>query len=278
MRRAAARTRPLSTTRASSSGASTGKLKRGPESRPGSSQPANANVAARTAAGAATMTSTRPARRRRRLMVPPPPRERRTNRPHGDEQRRARLTVREARGAMICFMGSGKDPKPSVAPARAGGSHPIPRLWEDDAEPTSGTAPTSDLARKTSGFTCKPRASSARRAVLLAMAGSAAGRVVLLESRKVTIGRSRQADFTLQDEGVSRMHCVDRQPGREVRARRPRLDARDAGQRGTYRSRRARSRATASSSGPSRCSSSTSATPPSKACSTSSITAPRATS
>jgi len=102
-------------------------------------------------------------------------------------------------------MGSGKDPKP-LPPAGAG--CPIPRLWEDDAEPTSGTAPTIDCVRKTSGFTRKPRASSARRAVLLVMAGSAAGRVVLLESRKVTIGRSRQADFTLQDEGVSRMHCV----------------------------------------------------------------------
>jgi diguanylate cyclase (GGDEF)-like protein len=49
---------------------------------------------------------------------------------------------------------------------------------------------------------------SAKRAVLLVMEGSAAGRVVLLESRKVTIGRSRQADFALHDDGVSRMHCV----------------------------------------------------------------------
>jgi diguanylate cyclase (GGDEF)-like protein len=84
------------------------------------------------------------------------------------------------------------------------GSREIPRLWEDEPEP-SGTAPT-DLARNT--MPRRPAVAGAKRAVLLVMTGSAAGRVVLLESRKVTIGRSRQADFTLQDEGVSRMHCV----------------------------------------------------------------------
>ena len=82
----------------------------------------------------------------------------------------------------------------------------IPRLWDDEPEP-SGTAPT-DLARRANATSRKPPVAGAKRAVLLVMTGGAAGRVVLLESRKVTIGRSRQADFTLHDDGVSRMHCV----------------------------------------------------------------------
>jgi diguanylate cyclase (GGDEF)-like protein len=39
------------------------------------------------------------------------------------------------------------------------------------------------------------------------MAGSSAGRIFPIQGEKVTVGRSKQAGFTLDDEGISRMHC-----------------------------------------------------------------------
>lgn len=108
-------------------------------------------------------------------------------------------------------MRRGRDPKPrgesppkaSVPPAS--GANQIPKLWEDEPEP-SRTAPT-DFAPRPSGFARKDGEPRGKRALLLVMNGTAAGRVLLIESRKVTVGRSRQADFTLGDDGVSRMHC-----------------------------------------------------------------------
>lgn len=95
-------------------------------------------------------------------------------------------------------MGDAKDPKPIRATSEPNAASIIPRMWEDEPEP-SRTAPTG-MARSTRG-------GSAKRPALLVMTGTSAGRILLIESLKVTIGRSRQADFTLRDDGVSRMHC-----------------------------------------------------------------------
>ncbi len=112
----------------------------------------------------------------------------------------------------------GREPKPLSRPTPAvSGSVPpasgnsatdgtaIPRLYDDDPEP-SRTGPT-DIARMVSGFNCTVKTSPVKRALFMVMSGSNAGGVLQMGARKVTIGRSRQADFTLADEGVSRMHC-----------------------------------------------------------------------
>jgi diguanylate cyclase (GGDEF)-like protein len=109
------------------------------------------------------------------------------------------------------MMARGSDGKPVSPPSSAPFSGPdpttgsVPKIWDDDPD-QAHTAPT-DIARKTSGFSRKAEVRPARRALLLVMTGTAAGRVLLLDARKVTVGRSRQADVTLADEGVSRMHC-----------------------------------------------------------------------
>lgn len=98
-------------------------------------------------------------------------------------------------------MGDANEPKPPRAATRPAGRadpNPIPRMWEDEPEP-SRTSPTG-IARRTA-------VAPTKRTALLVMTGTDAGRVLLIGSRKVTVGRSKQADFTLRDEGVSRMHC-----------------------------------------------------------------------
>lgn len=82
--------------------------------------------------------------------------------------------------------------------ASKGEEPPIPRLWEEDPEPS------------TTSHTGAPGAKNGRsikRPALLVMAGSSAGRIFPIQCEKVTVGRSKQAGFTLDDEGISRMHC-----------------------------------------------------------------------
>jgi len=74
---------------------------------------------------------------------------------------------------------------------------PVPRMWEDDPEPL------------TSGHRCAEasKGRSLKRPALMVIAGSSAGRIFPIQAEKVTVGRSKQAGFTLDDEGISRMHC-----------------------------------------------------------------------
>lgn len=84
-------------------------------------------------------------------------------------------------------------------------SEPVPRLWTDDEEfePTC----TAITGASASGSGDTSTAPPLKRPALLVITGRAAGRLLVIESSKMTIGRSRSADFTLSDEGVSRMHC-----------------------------------------------------------------------
>lgn len=97
-------------------------------------------------------------------------------------------------------MGDAKDQKPAASPS-APGNPPsaVPRMWREDEPEPSSTFPT--------GIPRLSPACSVKRPHLLVITGATAGRVLLIESAKLTIGRSRQADFTLPDDGVSRMHC-----------------------------------------------------------------------
>ncbi len=70
-------------------------------------------------------------------------------------------------------------------------------MWEEDPEPST----TSHTGAKAS----KGRA--LKRPALMVMAGSSAGRIFPIQAEKVTVGRSKQAGFSLDDEGISRMHC-----------------------------------------------------------------------
>jgi two-component system, cell cycle response regulator len=97
-------------------------------------------------------------------------------------------------------MGGGnerKSPETSASPSSPDG---LPRIWQDEPEPTRTAITGAPPARE-------PAARPTRRPALLVITGKAAGRILLLESPKVTVGRSRKATFTLSDEGVSRMHC-----------------------------------------------------------------------
>jgi two-component system, cell cycle response regulator len=69
----------------------------------------------------------------------------------------------------------------------------VPRMSDVEPDDQTGVAP---------GI---PR--SSKRPALVVVAGSSAGRVFPMEAEKVTVGRSKQAGFTLSDEGISRMHC-----------------------------------------------------------------------
>jgi two-component system, cell cycle response regulator len=101
-------------------------------------------------------------------------------------------------------MGEMKSQEPSCSSAAADDSGVIPRIWEEDeTEPSTATQALA-IGR--------PR--SFKRPALIVMAGSAAGRVFPLQGEKVTVGRSKEAAFTLDDQGVSRMHCgIARQDG-----------------------------------------------------------------
>ena len=74
----------------------------------------------------------------------------------------------------------------------------IPRMWDDEPEPST-TNETGAVSTKA----LRPF----RRPALMVVAGSSAGRVFPIEAQKVTVGRSKQAVFTLNDQGISRMHC-----------------------------------------------------------------------
>lgn len=78
-----------------------------------------------------------------------------------------------------------------------GNGPPLPRLWEEDAEASITSHTGAGVSR----------ARALKRPALMVMAGSSAGRIFPIQSEKVTVGRSKQAGFTLDDEGISRMHC-----------------------------------------------------------------------
>ena len=70
-------------------------------------------------------------------------------------------------------------------------------MWEEDAE--------ASITSHTGAGISRGRA--LKRPALMVMAGSSAGRIFPIQSEKVTVGRSKQAGFSLDDEGISRMHC-----------------------------------------------------------------------
>ena len=103
-----------------------------------------------------------------------------------------------------------KSREPSTGPTAAGmrpaqhalgggqnASGVVPRMWDEESEPST-TNQTGAVQQKTK---------RSRRPALMVVAGGSAGRVFPIESEKVTVGRSKQAGFTLHDQGVSRMHC-----------------------------------------------------------------------
>jgi diguanylate cyclase (GGDEF)-like protein len=73
-----------------------------------------------------------------------------------------------------------------------------PRLYEDHE--VTETARTPVVVPKSFRTT--------RRPTLMMMAGSLAGHVFRVEKVEVTIGRSKTADVTVSDQGVSRLHCT----------------------------------------------------------------------
>jgi diguanylate cyclase (GGDEF)-like protein len=96
-------------------------------------------------------------------------------------------------------MGGVKDPTGAKA---AGDEVSLPKRSSSGGEgdEPSWTAPTGPPPYRA-------RVRAGKRPVLLVLTGSAGGRVLLVESPKVTIGRSKRATITLDDNGVSRMHC-----------------------------------------------------------------------
>lgn len=93
-------------------------------------------------------------------------------------------------------MGGRKNREPAATPPNTSGV--VPRMWEDEPEP-SRTDQTGAIGLKA--------LRSLKRPALMVMAGSATGRVFPIQGSKVTVGRSKQANFTLNDLGISRMHC-----------------------------------------------------------------------
>src|SRR5690348_16682528 len=93
---------------------------------------------------------------------------------------------------------SGSD-EPAAVPSS------IPSMWDDEVE-VSHTDRTALVAPKS--------IRSAQRPALMVMAGSSAGKVLRIERTKVVVGRSKQVDFPLSDEGISRKHFeIDRAEG-----------------------------------------------------------------
>jgi two-component system, cell cycle response regulator len=88
---------------------------------------------------------------------------------------------------------------PRAAAATVPDSGVVPRLWDEEPEPST--------TNQTGAMMGPKPARSFKRPALIVMAGSAAGRVFPLQGEKVTVGRSKQAAFSLDDQGISRMHC-----------------------------------------------------------------------
>jgi diguanylate cyclase (GGDEF)-like protein len=77
-------------------------------------------------------------------------------------------------------------------------SDAIPKLWDDEIDDQETTGETSHIpaSRRVNAF---PH--------LMIMTGLGAGRLIPLEGTGLVIGRSRNADVRVGDEGVSRNHC-----------------------------------------------------------------------
>lgn len=95
-------------------------------------------------------------------------------------------------------MGGPNRSKPPRTP-RLVESGVIPSMWPDDDGEASQTDQTALISSM--------NARSKKRPAVMVMAGSSAGRVLTIATSKVTLGRSKQADFTLTDQGISRLHC-----------------------------------------------------------------------
>jgi diguanylate cyclase (GGDEF)-like protein len=85
-------------------------------------------------------------------------------------------------------------PRSGIVPKFTDSSSRIPKLWDEEEDPTgiTGTIPGNSRAKG------QPR--------LTVMTGLMAGMVISLDA-EVVIGRSRGVDLRLEDEGVSRRHC-----------------------------------------------------------------------
>ena len=70
-------------------------------------------------------------------------------------------------------------------------------MWEADGEASITSHTGAGISR----------ARVLKRPALMVMEGSSAGRLFPIQSEKLTVGRSKQAGFSIEDEGISRMHC-----------------------------------------------------------------------
>lgn len=92
---------------------------------------------------------------------------------------------------------AGRKPAIAARPPDKSGMIPSAQGGDDDAPSTEQTNVVAPRSMRT-----------AQRPTLMMMAGDGAGRLIRIETDRITIGRSKRATVELLENGVSRLHCA----------------------------------------------------------------------